>query len=624
MDMAIGDIDAVLAKADRVITTSISVHRHAPMPMEGRGSIASWDPETEHLTIYESTQSPHATRMLLPMRIDVPIEKIRVHAGDVGGAFGLKTGLFREDVALALATIDLGRPVKWVEDRAEHLATGGHAREEMADIEIAVTNDGKLLGFRMQAKLNSGAYPHDPFPGAMFIGSLSGSFQGPANKLEAISAHSTSVFSNKAPYVSYRGPWATGDFLRERVLDIVAHELGIDRVEIRRRNYAIRGEEPTRMLTGPPYAGITTRECLDQAATTIDWEGFRARQETARQEGHYLGIGVASYLEAAPGPKNPDGAPRGGGVLGNEVTHLRVLPDGKIEIITQQMPHGQSHETTLAQVAADELGVAYEDIVVRYGDTDFAPPTIVATGGSRAATLANGAVLHASRDLRQKILALAAELMEANPDDLEIAGGTISVKGTPGVNLALSELSRIVAEEPGRLPPGTDTELKVTNEYDGGEGGWSGGTHMCVVEVDIETGLVEIERYLVMEDCGLPVNPAIVEGQIRGGVAQGIGAVLLEHAAYSDDGTFLAGTFMDYLMPTTTIVPNFEIHHVDAVMLDPDVNFKGVGEGGMIVAPACITSAIEDALSPFGVVVTEQHLPPARILELIGTVPTES
>jgi carbon-monoxide dehydrogenase large subunit len=258
---------------------------------------------------------------------------------------------------------------------------------------------------------------------------------------------------------------------------------------------------------------------------------------------------------------------------------------------------------------------------VVFGDTDITPFALVGTGGSRAATLANGVVLHASRELKEKVLALAEDVLEASAGDLEIQGGVISVKGSPTVQLPLAEVARVAAEEPERLREGADTELLVTREYDGGESGWSGGTHVALVEVDVETGLVSVDRYVVVEDCGLPVNPAIVEGQIRGGVAQGIGAVLLEHAAYGDDGQFLASTFMDYLMPTTTNVPNLEIHHVETVLTDPDVNFRGVGEGGMIVSPACVTNAIEDALQPFGVRVHDQHLPPDRILELIGTVP---
>jgi aerobic carbon-monoxide dehydrogenase large subunit len=481
-----------------------------------------------------------------------------------------------------------------------------------------VTSDGLLLGVRMDAKLNSGAYPSDPFPGAMFVGSISGSFQGPT-RIEGISARNLAVFSNKATYVSYRGPWATADFMRERLLDIVARELDIDPLDVRRRNYVQRDQPPLAMLSGQPFTGVTTLECLEEAARLADWEGFRKRQVELQAAGRYVGIGVAAYLEAAPGPKVA-GQDRAAGILGDEMTHVSVDADGMIVVVTRQQPHGQGHETTLAQVVSDEMGVRFEDVRVVYGDTDVTPFALVGTGGSRAATMANGAVLHASRLLREKVLSIAADLLEANPADLEITQGVVSVRGTPQVTLALRDLVQTVTDEPHRLPEGADTELKVTYTYDGGQSGWSGGAHCCLVEVDVETGLVQIDRYLVVEDCGLPVNPAIVEGQIRGGVAQAIGAVLLEHSAYGEDGQFLAGTFMDYLMPTTTVVPNFEIHHVATVLTDPDVNFRGVGEGGMIVAPACITNAIEDALAPLGVRVREQHLPPARILDLLGTV----
>ena len=618
-EMALGDVDAAFAKADRIVRATVSVHRHQPVPMEGRGIIASWEAEGEHLTIHASTQSPHMFRLLLPPQIGVPMEQIRVLAADVGGGFGLKNGVYREDVAVVAASMDLGLPVKWIEDRLEHLASGGQAREEMADMEAAVTSDGVLLGVRMDVKLNTGAYPCDPFPGAFFVTSISASFQGPT-RIEGISARHTSVFSNKATYVSYRGPWATADFMRERLLDIIARDLGIDPLEVRRRNYVEPGRPPPAMLNGQPFASATTREQVEQAARLVDWDGFRARQDELRAGGRHVGIGMASYLEAAPGPKAPGPDPAAG-ILGDEVTHVSVDADGKIVVVTRQQPHGQGHETTLAQVASDELGVRFEDVRVVYGDTDVTPFALVGTGGSRAATMANGAVLHASRELHDKILSLAADLLEANAADLQMAEGVISVRGTPESKLALGELARMVTEEPGRLPEGTDTDLRVTYTFDGGQSGWSGGTHCCLVEVDVETGMVNIDRYVVVEDCGVAVNPAIVAGQVRGGVTQGIGAVLFEHSAYDEDGQFLAASFMDYLMPTTAVVPNFEIHHVETVPTDPDVNFRGVGEGGMIVSPACITNAIEDALASFGVGVREQHLPPSRILELLGTVP---
>jgi carbon-monoxide dehydrogenase large subunit len=616
-EMAFGDVDGAFARADRVVRASISVHRHQSVPMECRGTIADWDGGAGQLTVHTSTQSPHMLRMVLPAQIGVPMERIRVLAGDVGGGFGLKNGVFREDVAVITAAMDLGRPVKWTEDRLEHLSSAGHAREEMADIEAAVTDDGVLLGVRMDAKVNVGAYPGDPFPGTMIAGTLMFMFQGPA-KLEGIGGRANVVFTNKATYVSYRGPWATSDFLRERLLDIVAHDLGIDPLEIRRRNYVVRGEPPLAMLTGRPFVGVTTRESVEQAARLVDWDGFRRRQEAARSDGRYLGIGMASYLEGAPGPRIPGVE---GDIMGGETTRLSVDRDGRLVIVTRQQPHGQGHETTLAQVAADEFGISMDEVTVVFGDTDVTPVSLVGTGGSRAATMANGAVLHASRELREKVFSLASDILEANAADLDMSDGVVSVKGSPAVRLSLAELARIVADEPERLPADAERDLTVTHNFDGGNSGWSGGTHCCIVEVDTDTGLVEFERYLVVEDCGVAVNPAIVEGQVRGGVAQGIGAVLLEHAAYDDEGQLQASTFMDYLLPTTHLVPNFEIHHVDSIPTDPDVNFRGVGEGGMIIAPAAITNAIEDALAPFGVRISEQHLPPSRILELIGTVP---
>lgn len=615
MELPLGDVDGAFARADRVLRTTISVHRHHPNPMETRGIVASWDDAEQKLTLHASTQSPHMLRLLLPPQIGVPMERIRVLAADVGGGFGLKNSVFREDVAVAAVAKDLARPVKWVEDRLEHLAAGGHAREEKADVELAVTDDGRILGARLDLVLNAGAYLADPFPGSSMAMAAVMFFQGPL-KLEGLHAKATAVFSNKATYVSYRGPWATGDFLRERSLDIVARELGLDPAEVRRRNYVVRGEPPLTMLTGTPYTGVTTQECLAEALRLVDVPAFRERQRAAREQGRHLGLGLAAYLEGAPPPKA--GGERTPDIVGDETTHLAVDERGTVVITTRQQPHGQGHQTTLAQVAADEMGVRFTDVEVRWGDTDITPVALIGTGGSRAATMANGSVLHGSRALKAKVLALAAELLEADAADLELADSTVSVRGTPGVSVPLAELARIAATEPGRLPEGADADLRVTDVFDGGEGGWSGGVHACVVEVDVETGLVAFERYVVVEDCGLPVNPAIVEGQIRGGVAQAIGAVLLEHAAYDADGQFVAASFLDYLMPTSTLVPEIEVHHVQTVLNDPDVNFRGVGEGGMIVAPAAITSAIEDALAPFGAQVREQHLPPSRILELVG------
>jgi carbon-monoxide dehydrogenase large subunit len=308
--------------------------------------------------------------------------------------------------------------------------------------------------------------------------------------------------------------------------------------------------------------------------------------------------------------------------MGPEQMRLRLEDDGTVTVFTSQMPHGQSHQTTFAQIVADELRVPFEQVRVVVGDSAVAPMGF-GTGGSRAATLAGGASLHGGRALRAKVFEVAGHLFEASFDDLELSSGSVSVRGVPAKALTLGEIAQ-ATHEPGRVPPELEGDLEVTATFDGGQGGWSGGTHAAVVEVDAETGLVSVDRYVVAEDCGVLINPAIVEGQVRGGVAQGIGAVLLERSAYdSDSGQYLSSTFMDYLLPTASEIPRIEIEHLETIPLDADVNFRGVGEGGMIIAPPTLCNAIEDALSPMGARVTEQHLPPSRILELIGAIPEE-
>ena len=372
-------------------------------------------------------------------------------------------------------------------------------------------------------------------------------------------------------------------------------------------------------MTGRSLVGITSRESLERIAKLVDVETFRRRQAEARAQGRYLGLGLATYIEAAPGPRTPEG---GGGVLGPEKMRLRLEEDGTVTVFTSQMPHGQSHETTLAQIAADEFGVPFDQVRVVVGDTDVVPMGF-GTGGSRSATMAGGASLHGARALRSKVFEVAAHLFEASPDDMELSDGVVSVQGVPSRAFSLGELAQ-ATHQAGRVPPELEGDLEVTTAYDGGEGGWAGGTHAAIVEVDVETGQVRVDRYVVAEDCGVLINPAIVEGQVRGGVAQGIGAVLLERSAYDpDSGQFLSSTFMDYLLPTAWEIPRIEIEHLETVPLDADVNFRGVGEGGMIIAPPTVCNAIEDALSPMGVKVTEQHLPPCRILELIGAIATD-
>jgi carbon-monoxide dehydrogenase large subunit len=603
-----GDVSGTFADADRIIDFHIDVHRHQNVPMEGRGCIASYDTDLGVMTIIAATQSVHVTKIAVAMRIGIEPDKIRVVAGDIGGSFGLKIGASREELAVTAASRLVGRPVKWVEDRSENLAASGQAREESFDVRAAVSDDGDLLGLDVKMIMDTGSYPG---MGTMVPAIMEAMLPGPY-KLAALGFESTGAITNKASYVAYRGPWASETFVRERVLDLIAKDLGLDPVEIRLRNLAPRTDPPALMITGRPLVGVTSRESLERIAQLVDFAAFRRRQAEARAHGRYLGIGVATFIEAAPGPRSPEGP---SGPMGMESMRLRLEEDGIVALFTGQMPHGQSHQTTLAQIAADEFGVPFEQVRIVVGDTDVVPFGL--TGGSRSATMTGGVALHGARQLKAKVLDFAAHLMEVSAQDLLITDGNVWVRGDPASAIAVNEVARRAAS--GQFGADVDAMLEVEATYDGGEGGWSGGTHCAIVEVDAETGIVKVERYVAAEDCGALINPAVVEGQIRGGVAQGIGAVLLERSAYGEDGSFQSATFMDYLMPTACDIPRIEIEHLETVPLDADVNFRGVGEGGMIVAPPTVVNAIEDALSPFGVRIYEQHLPPARILELIAT-----
>jgi aerobic carbon-monoxide dehydrogenase large subunit len=612
-----GDIDAALAEADRVVAVRLRQHRVANVPMETRGAVADYDPGSGELTYHAATQSPQGLRIQLSRTLGHPMERLRVLCGDVGGAFGLKGFVYREDFALAAASKALGRPVKWIEDRVEHLTASGHAREESMDVQAAVKEDGTLLGIKAEMVMDQGAYPACPFPAGLMTGLIRSLLPGPY-RMKGYSVDVRVVTTNKCVYVAYRGPWEMECWVRERLLDTIAHELGLDPAEVRRKNMML-GEADDRLITGLGAAGISSREALDRALELAEYDSFRKRQAEARRAGRYLGIGFASFIEPAPGPPEMRA---GGGTWGGDRAKVRLEPDGHLLVVTTQAPHGQSHETTLAQVAADEMGVPIDHVRVVYGDTQVTPLTLIGTGGSRAATWASGAVLLTTRKVKEKVLAIAAEMLEISPEDLEINEGVIEARGVPQRSIPLADIAMRAVSAPRTLPAGSDPVLEAAEIFMG-EGitgsGWSGGTHVCEVEIDLGTGAVSILRYCVVQDCGRIINPAVVEGQIRGGIAQGIGEVLYEHAAYDDDGNFLASTFMDYLLPTSSEIPTIEIEHLESDPLG-ELGFRGVGEAGAVVAPAALTNAIEDALLPFGARVTEQHLPPAKILALAGIV----
>ena len=561
----------------------------------------------------------HMGESYLGLLAKAPERRPTVLAHDIGGAFGSKTLVQREDVALAAAALVLRRSVKWTEDRNENLAVGGHAREETLAVEMAVNTDGRILGLKVHMTMDVGAYPGFPFGGAFFSQMVKVMMPGPY-RIGALRFDTTITASNKGTYVAYRGPWAAECWARERMLDVVARELGMTASEIREINMYRADELPAAMVTGPPFdVRMSAHRTLTEALRVAGADDWAATQDAARADGRILGMGVATFVEAAPGPPKffDYVAPGFSALAGGEPAYAVLEADGSVSIHTQQVPHGQGHETTLAQVAADELGVAPEDVRVRYGNTRVAPFGLMGTGGSRSAAMAGGVVTIAARDLRQLVVEVAADLLEAAPEDIAIEAGNVHVVGTPARGITYGD---VAAEAVRRgLPAGPGEAIRVTGTYDGGEGGWAQATHVCWVEIDLDTGQVTIPRYLVVEDCGELINPAIVDGQIRGGVAQGIGAVLYEKAAYNEDAVFQAGTFMDFLIPTAMEIPDIEIVHLETPS-DVFANYRGVGEGGMIAAPAALTNAIEDALAHLGARVTEQHLPPTRILELAGVI----
>ena len=607
------DIDQAFADADRVFARTFTQHRFGHAPLEGRVMVASYAPSDGRLEIEIATKRPHAVKLNLAGLLNIGFGKIRVRTGDIGGAFGSKGQVGREDISVAAAAKMLGAAIQWTEDRTENLQMAGHAREEDLAVEVAVKSDGTLLGIRADMTMDQGAYPMPPYPSSLFCNLVKMLIPN-AYRLEAYAFRGRVVATNKCSYIAYRGPWAAETWVRERMLDEIAAELGLDRVEIRRRNLIDR-DQPTKMITGPTVSGITARQTLDRAVEMMDLDWFAAQQAAARAGGRLLGLGFATFIEIAPGP--PDFAQSAGFDLRGELTWARLEPTGDLTIASCQSPHGQGHETTIAQVAADELGVDLDRVRIVFGDTDSTPFTVLGTGGSRSSMMAAGAARAAAAEVKDKVLAIAAERLEANPADLEIVDGSISVRGTPGHAVTLADIAQQAWFAPSSLPEGMDQGVEITVEYRTPPGGWASATHCCWVEIDPDTGEITIPRYLVVEDCGEMIHPAIVDGQIQGGVAQGIAAVLFERHFYNQDGNLLTASLADYLVPSAAEMPVIEVEHLEVEPLH-DADWRGVGEGGLIGAPAAITNAVADAVRHLGIDICEQHLPPQRMRELLA------
>lgn len=611
-----GDVEGAFQRADHVVEATFSQHRWAMVPMECRGGVVEFDPSSDVLTYHASTQTVHLWRFFIATGINHPAHLVRVIAPDVGGAFGMKFSIYREDIALCAAAKLLRRHVKWIEDRNENLVAGGQAREEELRCQVAVSADGELLGGRFTMTLDHGAYPIMP-PSTVFTGIVRTTLPGPY-RWGSYEFTSDIIATNKASYVSYRGPWAVETLVRERLLDMVARKVGMTPEALRLRNLIGLDAQPTKMITGATLDEVTARETFEHALTLVDLDAFRREQASAREQGRLLGLGMATFIEPAPG--TPDFWAAVGFPFGPEPARCRMEPDGRLTVYTAQVPHGQSHETTLAQLAADEMGVPFEHVRVLHGDTQVTPFSMIGTGGSRAATMASGGTVMATREVKRRVLDLAGAMLEVSPEDLEIDDGNVAVKGAPEKAVPLAQIAMGCYLAPEAMPPGLSTNLEANATYEGEEGGWSQATHLCWVEVDPATGQIRIPRFLVVEDCGPMINPAVVEGQVRGGVAQGIGGMLYEHSAYGEDGQFLAGTFMDYLVPSSMEIPAIEVHHLEHASRK-EIGYRGVGEGGAVLAPAALTNAIEDALHHLGVQITATPLTPTRILELMGVLP---
>jgi aerobic carbon-monoxide dehydrogenase large subunit len=598
------ELEAVLA-GDLVVRRTFRQHRHTPVPMETRGIVVEYEPTVGELHAWMSTQNPHEAKQAMARLTGVPAHLVRVEGHDVGGGFGQKFFTPREELTVALAARRLGRTLKWIEDRRENLIASNHARSDVADCTFALDADGRLLGTYIDHVEDAGSFPVGATGGAgALVGLL---FTGPY-KCSLASLRTRSVWTNTCGRGAYRGPWMFETVAREQMVDAAARSIGMDPLEWRRRNVIPSAELPYTLPTGLPLDMVSPSETLEQAAEIIGYDAFRAEQlRLFAEEGRLVGIGLGLYVEPSTGMMDP---------MGTETAVVRVNPNGQVTVALGTGAHGQGIETTMAQVVAEELGIDYDDVVIVQGDS-AATAYGRGTGGSGTAVIAGNSCRNACAIVRAKAIEIAAHLMEAAPEDLEIVDAQIAVRGTPTRSVAWNEVARVAHLETARLPEGMEIGLEATATYKAPPFSWSNACHACTVEIDRATGVVSILRYVVSEDCGVMINPMIVEGQVAGGVVQGIGGTLYEHFIYDEDGNPLTTTFMDYLLPTTTEVPTIEYGHVETPSPTPG-GHKGMGEGGAIGSPPAIFNAVADALALVGATIDRTPLSPDTILEAIA------
>ncbi len=615
----LGEVDRAFAEADLVWERTYRTHRHTGFPLEGRACVADYNPATGFLTLYTATQIPHLVRTGVADSLGLPENNVRVIAPDVGGGFGIKGHLFPEEVAVSLLSMKLGRPVKWIEDTREHLTACIHAREHIHHVKLAVKRDGTILAINADVIVDAGAYSVWPWTASMDAGMAANMILGPY-RVRNYQMRARAVATNKCPLGPYRGVGRpSAAFTIERALEDIARELRLDPVEIRLKNYVPDDGYPYTTATGMIYDSASLVASLKKAAAVVGYPAFRREQAAARAEGRYLGIGFGTFIEQTAHATSEfikRGVPI---VFGYDSVSVSMDPGGKVTVDSSLHSHGQGHETTFAQIVAERLGVPLADVRVRFGDTQSAPYGM-GTFASRSAVLGGGAAWKASDVVRRNVLKVAGNVMEVSADDLEVSEGVIQVKGSPQSRMTVAEVARLAFHRPEKLPEGLmPADLSSTQSYDAppGFGTWTNSAHAAIVEVDGQTGFVRILRYVVVEDCGVMINPLIVDGQVHGGTVQGIGGAMMEHLVYDPNGQMLSQTLVEYLMPTALDVPAIEVHHLETPSPFTLGGFKGMGEGGAIAPLPALANAVSDALTPLGVTVDALPLSPDRVLALI-------
>jgi carbon-monoxide dehydrogenase large subunit len=612
--LAAGDVDAAFTSADVTIRERIHQQRLIPTAMETRGAVAQFVPATGELTLWNTTQNPHIVRFIMSLVTGVPEDRLRVIAPEVGGGFGSKIAQIQGDFITTFCSMKLGRPVKWQESRSENYVSTTHGRDHVQDIELAATKDGRVTALRATVWAGMGAYLSTAAPGIPTILHglmLSGPYQIPAVKEDVYG-----VYTNTTPVEAYRGagrPEAT--FMLERMMDVLADKIGVDPVEVRRRNLIPPFENGHNVITGLTYDSGNYEGALAKALNHVKYDALRAEQKAAREKGRYVGIGVSVYVEICGlGPSQVAGAIGFQGGLW-ESAIVRFHPSGKVNVFIGASPHGQGEETTFAQIVADELGVGVNDVKVIHGDTDSTPMGW-GTYGSRTTAVGGAALAVATRKIKEKAKLLAGHLLEAAVEDIDYADGKFFVKGFPDRHKTIQDIA-LMANVAWNLPQGMEAGLEATSFYDPPNFVYPFGAHVAVVEVDAETGRVDLKRYVAVDDCGPQINPVIVEGQVHGGVVQGLGQALWEEAVYDENGQLLTGSLADYAIPRADLLPDIEV--LSTVTRSPHhpLGVKGIGEAGTIASTCTVYNAVIDALEPFKVSTVRMPLTPERVWRAI-------